>query len=168
MLNLCKINSFNITAHYVKDIEVAYRDDKGAPSGFIDDNINKGFNGTFVYIRPTWTDDKFQAATSFEFKKTGDEDNSYKNIAKGAGGEYRYLIPQTNAGGQPINTIWLTENKSDAVCADELNAGRGGRDLYLCWEAAGIRCEIYLNPFSDGALYAKQYFTNILKHYFTF
>ena len=135
MLNLYEINYFNITGRYVKGIEVEWKDDKGASTGYINEDINKGMGGKHVYITAKWSDNKDEAANSFEFLKTPDKIDEYKDLAKGAGGDYRYLVPKLSSATQKITGIFLTEIRQQNCTAD-INGGRGGRDLFLCWTKA--------------------------------
>ena len=132
---------------YIRGFDVRYEDQDGLvleSSGYIVNNINNGFGGKFVYIKPTYTMDKFRAATSFQLTVTyindiKDRRPDIKDLAKGAGGPYRYITPVYDGHSIPtkrvVSTIYFTETNPDRTsCTENINQGREGRNLFLCWE----------------------------------
>ncbi|CAG2165231.1 unnamed protein product [Oppiella nova] len=105
--------------------------------GCLPQDINKGFKGEYVWLRPEYTTNKRKAATGFHIMISGERlydanDVHHRDLAIGAGGQYRYLIAEYN-GPNKITTVWLSEDKQGCGSTGDINAGRGGRYLYLCW-----------------------------------
>ena len=115
--------------------------------GYIQTNINQDFNGNINYIKPTWTNNKTEAATSFNLLITYISNTNYTDITKGAGiqddhiHDYRYLIAQfDNNDEAKITNITLEEKRLSNAgwsCTGNLNKGRGGNDLFMCWSWDG-------------------------------
>ncbi|KAF2265131.1 hypothetical protein CC78DRAFT_427142, partial [Lojkania enalia] len=106
-------------------------------------NINHGFGGKYVYIKPVLTSNAAGAATGFDLAirdKPYDGPNvAIKNLAEGAGGKYRYLVPKYEAGKPPIRQLWLWRADGQQApkigwsLVGNINEGRGGDALYLEW-----------------------------------
>lgn len=110
-------------------------------------NINHGFGGRHVYIKPILTANALEAATGFDLAI---RDQPYegpnariKDLAKGAGGKYRYLVPKREPGKTPIRQLWLWRADGRQAprlgweMTGDINKGRGGDYLLLEWDARG-------------------------------
>ncbi|KAI0972087.1 hypothetical protein F4678DRAFT_431114 [Xylaria arbuscula] len=138
---------------YVSGVKVVYGD---APDDHIVEinegipDINHTFGGEYVWLVPEWTDDRDKAATFFEVSITGSSQAGRDDLAKGAGGDYRYLIPRVdvhlenkikrlalyrkpNSQG-PVHSSDI-EGRGYTDFSTDINAGRGGDYLHLIWEA---------------------------------
>ena len=122
---------------WVREIEVAYRGRYvgGVPFGFIPEGINKGHGGDWVYIKPLYTHVEAEAATGFQITITDKPIPQMKNIARGAGGLFRYIEPQYIKDDQKIIDIHFRTQTGlgFGVCTTNINYRRGGRELFLCW-----------------------------------
>ncbi|KAK0351198.1 hypothetical protein LTR94_025927 [Friedmanniomyces endolithicus] len=132
--------------YFVQRLDVIYGDSPSQmpPSSVQEisgqsNDINKGYG-------VVWTKELSDAATGFLFIKQSGEDKRYQDLAKGAGGDYRYLIPLK----QPNFNFRLKEVKLfrgdkeitqfpgyDGHTTD-LNSGRGGSYLYLAWKLEAV------------------------------
>mmetsp|Transcript_26962 Transcript_26962/g.29398 ORF Transcript_26962/g.29398 Transcript_26962/m.29398 type:complete len:302 (-) Transcript_26962:68-973(-) len=139
--------------YFVQRLDVVYGDSPSQmpPSSVQEvsgqsNDINKGFGGKYVWLQVVWTKELSDAATGFLFIKQSGEDKRYQDLAKGAGGDYRYLIPLA----QPNYNFRLREVKLfrgdkeitqfpgyDGHTTD-INAGRGGTYLYLAWKLEAV------------------------------
>ena len=106
-----------------------------APEGFLDEDIGQGLPGKyFVYIGPIFTPDRSLAASTIDFVLSDDPIKGMDDLAKSYGGKYRYLRPLNNDDKPKITNIQLVErNNVLDGCTTNINSGRGGRYLYLCW-----------------------------------
>ncbi|KAG6872773.1 hypothetical protein C0995_006693 [Termitomyces sp. Mi166 len=112
------------------------------------DDINYSFGGKYVWLVPQWTTQVSQALTNFDLVIQGEEDPRYDDLAKGAGGDYRYLIPVIRSNQQlfiseltlarsadPMNDlpsiIWSSLPQG---ATGDINKGREGDYLYLVWQ----------------------------------
>lgn len=140
--------------YFVERFDVIYGDSPSqVPPSSVQANdgqsndINKGFGGKYVWLQVVWTSDINKAVTGFHFVKQSGEDPHYQDLAKGAGGDYRYLIPLK----QPNYNFRLTQVKlfrSDKEITQfpagyvghttDINAGRGGTFLYLAWKLEAV------------------------------
>ena len=100
----------------------------------------------YVWLVPRYTRDHSAAAVGFEVVIQGDADGSLKDLAKGAGGDFRYILPikdvtkdakvthvallrlESGLRGRPMG--WVG-NMID------INKNRGKTFLYLLWKLAG-------------------------------
>ena len=141
--DLWKVNVEQSISTYVKGIKsIANSDGSPPPLGFLPEDTNKGFGGDFVYCAPILTD-FVEACTGFELRVTDKPiDNlpqfSTGDLASGAGGEYRYIIPVNNPGGKKVRSIFWSEDSAVGDLGAEqrtgdINGKRGGRFLYLFW-----------------------------------
>ena len=91
-----------------------------------------------MYIKPTRTLDKLRAATGFELIVTDDDYPymySHKNVAEGAAGEFRYILPVYSDGPKVTRIFFLeADNPHWGGCTENINKNRYGRSLALCWE----------------------------------
>jgi|EP01040_Poterioochromonas_malhamensis_P006833 hypothetical protein len=139
--------------YFVQRLDVIYGDNPSQmPPSSVQENygqsndINKGFGGKYVWLQVVWTPDINQAVTGYHFIKQSDEDKRYQDLAKGAGGDYRYLLPLK----QPNYNFRLTEVKlfrSDKEILQfpgydghttDINGGRGKSFLYLAWKLEAV------------------------------
>ncbi|KAG6889610.1 hypothetical protein C0995_016136 [Termitomyces sp. Mi166 len=112
------------------------------------DNINYSFSGKHVWLVPEWTNRISQALTNFDLVVQSQDDVQYSNLARGAGGDYRYLIP-VRQSNQKLFISQLTLARSVKALDDlhntiwrglpqgatgDINKGRRGDFLYLVWE----------------------------------
>ncbi|KAI3322313.1 hypothetical protein HD806DRAFT_536151 [Xylariaceae sp. AK1471] len=139
---------------YISGIKVVYGEN--APSDRISEinkgvpDINHNFGGEYVWLVPEWTEDRDKAVTYFDVLITGSSQASKSDLAKGASGKYRYLVPQadvhiekklkrlalyrkSNSEG-PVHGSDIKDRGYTDFSTD-INAGRGGDYLYLIWEA---------------------------------
>ncbi|KAF2680996.1 hypothetical protein K458DRAFT_433881 [Lentithecium fluviatile CBS 122367] len=141
---------------YVKDIEVIYldkpADDRSStlPWYVIEEggesaNINEGFGGTFVYIKPILTDNATDAATGFDLLV---QDDAYsgphagvRDLADGTDGKRRYLVPKQECDKPPMKQLFLWRSDCQQAprigweLTSDINEGRGS-PLYLEWETS--------------------------------
>ncbi|KAJ3547348.1 hypothetical protein NM688_g5410 [Phlebia brevispora] len=109
------------------------------------DDINMNFGGSYVWVTPQYSNYSSDACTSFKVDIQGSPMPGYKDLAKGAGGDYRYLIPvKDSAASWKIMDLALLRS-STAVSSppspysgmtSDINQGRGGDFLYLVWRTA--------------------------------
>ena len=126
---------------YVRGIDVISQDKRGAPAGYLKEDVNKGFGGKYVYIKPIFTEDKLSGSSGFNLVITNNENNNpvAKDLSKGAGdlgaGQFRYIVPRYDDDSRKVTEIKLVENLNNDFnsCTSDINKGRGGRELYLCW-----------------------------------
>ncbi|KAI0260945.1 hypothetical protein BC834DRAFT_898168 [Gloeopeniophorella convolvens] len=106
------------------------------------DDINKGFGGEYVWLVPIWSTDTKQALSGFDLAIQGMPDARFSDLAKGAGGDWRYLIPARAPGaGAFITDVRLVRRDSWAGSppagytgqSGDINRGRKGDWLYLVW-----------------------------------
>lgn len=115
-------------------------------------DINKGMGGPFLWFVVERTNKLSEALTGFTFVRSGSREpgrSSYDDLAQGCGGDFRYLIPERTPGCKAINpytvTLWRSphtdqlprQRKYDNT--PDLNAGRGGDYLYLCWKTGSTK-----------------------------
>lgn len=117
-------------------------------SEFADDTFF--FRGRFVYLKPVYTKDSTQAATFFDLVIQDSSNAAYSDLAKGAGGAFRFLIPVYNARenkkivGATLfrSTDASTKPKPSALIQTwgyndstiDINKDRKGDYLYLVWK----------------------------------
>lgn len=92
---------------------------------------------------PEWSQNSSSAATNVRITIQSENDPKYQDLAKGAGGDYRYLRIEKD-GSQKITNIRLLRRKEDTSFetikalgfdgySTDINKGRGGDYLYLVW-----------------------------------
>lgn len=106
-------------------------------------DINKGFNGKFTWLVPTYTDNPDDACTGFIFVRQDKALPGLGDMAEGAGGQFRYLIVkkelQVRVKVRRV-ALWRLGSRFDGVPGGfraktgDLNEGRGGDFLYFAWE----------------------------------
>merc|ERR1719330_2238908 len=110
------------------------------PDGYLGENTNLGFGGQFIYLKPIRGPES-QACTGFQLVLSGSSkndlpDHSTGDLAKGAGGDFRYIIPVFGDGKKVKSVYWSESHVKWKNCADDVNMGRGGRYLRLCWKTS--------------------------------
>jgi hypothetical protein len=83
-----------------------------------------------------------EAKTGFEIVIQGNADNRYDDLAKGAKGDFRYLIPIKERDEKLITTAVLYRSGDAPNLGSiysghtiDINKGRKGDFLYLCWNS---------------------------------
>ena len=99
----------------------------------------------YVWLVPHYTEDANAAVTGFEIIIQGGADPALDDLAKGAGGDYRYLLPATDVTKETKVTqvtllrldqaLGTTPSGWDGSTID-INKGRGKTYLYLLWKTA--------------------------------
>ncbi|KAJ3559519.1 hypothetical protein NM688_g292 [Phlebia brevispora] len=114
------------------------------------DDINMGFHGCYVWISASYTSRAADACNSFVVVVQDKEDPDRPNLAKGAGGSYRYIVPVSDASNdRRITYIRLLRTHSAVSTppngysgmSTNLNDGRGGDFLYLIWRDTTVPIE---------------------------
>ncbi|EKM56393.1 uncharacterized protein PHACADRAFT_92490, partial [Phanerochaete carnosa HHB-10118-sp] len=107
------------------------------------DDINYQFGGSYVWLVPDYTNERENGAIGFDLVIQGSEDPSLKDLAKGAGGDYRYLIVNTDISQErKITALALLRSESSVdmpplgwdEATIDINKGRGKMYLYLVWK----------------------------------
>uniref|UniRef100_T1IT88 Uncharacterized protein n=1 Tax=Strigamia maritima TaxID=126957 RepID=T1IT88_STRMM len=143
--------------NFLKNIKVVYTGEGDAaskPSNSLVEvdgwnaDINGGFDGDHVWLVPVWTTNPAIAATSIEVIIQRRENNRYSNLARGAGGPYRYLKMITDSVSNERITnlkLWRSKDKTSKPSLEgwkgwtgDINADRGGDYLYICWKTMQI------------------------------
>ncbi|RAK74436.1 uncharacterized protein BO72DRAFT_479482 [Aspergillus fijiensis CBS 313.89] len=139
-------------SRFVNSLTVDDRDDRDIPPTciqIIDGNnpdINAGFGGKFVYIVVGHTSKPEFALTDIQILVQEDENKDYHDLAKGAGGAYRY-IHTLQGTGAPIVDVKLLRRAEKVELSTvqalgyshmtgDINAGRGGDYLHIIWKTA--------------------------------
>jgi Endonuclease/Exonuclease/phosphatase family len=114
-------------------------------------DINRHFGGETTVLLASWTSDERAAATGFRVvvqKKRGSEFEDAVDMAKGAKGrEHRFLVAERDLSSDRVVTdvaLWRTRSaSSDPVerggyhgKTADINRGRKGDYLYICWKTA--------------------------------
>ncbi|KAL4908315.1 hypothetical protein BDW74DRAFT_175005 [Aspergillus multicolor] len=136
---------------YLESIDVRYGADPSTePSNGIKTvdgssaDINDRFGGDFVWLVPIYTSNAGSAVSNIRVIIQGDPDSGYYDLAKGAGGDYRYLRMERD-GGSKITEVKLLRRDDEADFAtvqalgfqglsSDINEGRGKDFLYLVWK----------------------------------
>lgn len=97
----------------------------------------------YVWLVPVYTEDASSAATGFDIVIQSESNPALDDLAKGAGGDYRYLLLRTDAQQEKKVTqvvlfrsdsaIGHVPNGWDGMTTD-INKGRGKTYLYLVWK----------------------------------
>lgn len=143
--------SYNLEQKYfLKDIDVVYtRDSVSRPNNIITEvsgqnpDINAGFGGAYVWLVAQWTTKLEERATGIEIAIQRRANNNYKDLAKGAGGQFRYIIIQRDTHRSEVITniaLYRRRNSRDTPTSSgwmhmtgDINRRRRGDYLYLCW-----------------------------------
>lgn len=106
------------------------------------DDINNGYSESkFVWLVPELTHKLSEALTDLDLVITSSKDERYNDLAAGAGGDWRYLVPQRNPNSQFYITDSLALRRSKEKVSvkfpvrssGDINNDRGGDYLYLEW-----------------------------------
>ena len=97
----------------------------------------------YVWIVPVYTEDVSNAVTGFDVVIQSQQNPDLDDLAKGAGGDYRYLLTRIDAEeDRKVTQLILFRSDSaldgvpigwDGITAD-INKGRGKTYLYLVWK----------------------------------
>lgn len=103
-------------------------------------DINKGYGGKFVYLEPVLTANAHHALEKIRVVIYNHSHNYGPDMAKGAGGKYRYLWLRDPGCGKIVDvTLWearlsrVPEGWSGMT--GDINKGHGGRDLHIVWKS---------------------------------
>ncbi|KAF3904554.1 hypothetical protein ABW21_db0202022 [Orbilia brochopaga] len=138
---------------YIKTVSVVY----GSRPGDADPHdVNQGMGGEYTWIVPEYTSKRSEAASGFQVEITKVKDLHAPDLSKGDGREYfRYLHAFYTFGGiAAITRVWLSTTKGTNEGhgrTEDINKGRGGNFLYLCWEYESQR-DIAYSQSSIGKL----------------
>ncbi|KAG8712767.1 hypothetical protein FRC08_014114 [Ceratobasidium sp. 394] len=124
--------------NFIQRLEVVYEHTNNAVDG---EDINKGFGGEYIYLVPRYTSNPKEAARGFSVVTSVQEDWCATDISTGDGRAlYRYIQAhyRPEGDGRPITSVHLQEQLMGDGHTGDLNKGRGGRYLYLCWKYAPI------------------------------
>ncbi|KAL4985164.1 hypothetical protein BDW68DRAFT_165635 [Aspergillus falconensis] len=136
---------------YLQSIDVRYGEDPSSePSDAIrtvdgaNADINAGFGGDFVWLLPRYSSDAANAVSNIRVIVQGNPDSGYVDLAKGAGGDYRYLRLERDGGNKIMEVRLLRRNDEADFAAvralgfdglsGDINEGRGGDYLYVVWK----------------------------------
>lgn len=99
----------------------------------------------FVWLVPEYTTDPNTAATAFQISVQPIADLAFDDLAKGAGGDYRYLGPKSDTKIRAkITEVQLLRSDTtitappagwQGISAD-INAGRQRAHLHVIWKSA--------------------------------
>lgn len=91
------------------------------------DDINRGFKGKYVWLVPRWTLDTDKAATSFDIFIQKDPVSGWKDLAAGAGGNYRYVVTNNdkNKARKVIAASLIRSSNSVSVQQQQTMLGKG-------------------------------------------
>ncbi|GJJ07058.1 hypothetical protein Clacol_001257 [Clathrus columnatus] len=137
---------------YVSGMNVAYGTHPSQePDGALteinhnNDDVNAGFNGSYVWLVPTFTSNAKDAVTGFNILIQEKSDSRYKDLARGSGGDYRYCVPLYDIHYIARVTNVRLLRSDDPVpgpprgyqrMSIDINKGRGHSYLYLIWMEA--------------------------------
>ncbi|PIL26817.1 hypothetical protein GSI_11078 [Ganoderma sinense ZZ0214-1] len=109
------------------------------------DDINYQYGGKYVWLVPRYTSSYSTAAVGFEIVIQGDANGSLKDLAKGAGGDFRYLLPIKDVTKEAkVTQVALLRLDGDlgrrpagwSGNTIDINKNRGKTFLYLLWKNA--------------------------------
>ncbi|XP_035701757.1 uncharacterized protein LOC118433684 [Folsomia candida] len=106
-------------------------------------DINAGFGGDYVWLVPEWSSRLDEGVTSLRIDVQEKEDKVSKNLAKGAGGLFRYLrVIRDISHKEKIIEVALLRTANEIVgdsyweeCTQDINKYRMKDYLYLCWRS---------------------------------
>lgn len=136
-----------IVVHVVDKAEQAPANALLEVDGWSND-VNGKFGGRYVYLVAEYTTSASEAATGFTVRLAGSALTGHgEDMAKGAGGKFRYLEKRHDVGDRLIEAgdikLWRTKKKSSKPdkrgydgWSQDLNVGRGKDYLYICWHKA--------------------------------
>ncbi|KAH7009807.1 hypothetical protein EDB80DRAFT_891959 [Ilyonectria destructans] len=134
-------------ADFISSIEVLYDDDQ--PANTVGEiygksaDINKSYGGSYVWLRVHRANSPTAMVENIWVEISGSNDGDSKDLAKGAGGDYRFLKWSNNNGDRTKIAdvaLWRCDDSQSnppsgwhGMTAD-INRGRGGDYLYLIWQ----------------------------------
>ncbi|KAI0091202.1 hypothetical protein BDY19DRAFT_689153 [Irpex rosettiformis] len=137
---------------FVSGIQVHYGDSPSwAPANRVleyssqNDDINADYGGEYVWLVPTYTYNASEAATRFDLFIQGNAHPGWDDLAKGAGGSFRYLQPVPDANNYSKITDLKLYRSDSGIAAlpvpytghtNDINANRKKTFLYLIWSTA--------------------------------
>ncbi|KAI0777003.1 hypothetical protein BC629DRAFT_1290472, partial [Irpex lacteus] len=108
------------------------------------DDINYQYGGLYVWLIPIYTYKASEAATGFDLFIQGNARDGWDDLAKGAGGSFRY-IRAVNDANQPRKVTRVALFRSNAGIGQlpapyvgltgDINANRKKTFLYLLWSS---------------------------------
>ncbi|GIJ84625.1 hypothetical protein Asppvi_003474 [Aspergillus pseudoviridinutans] len=109
------------------------------------DDINASFKGKYVWLSARYGSGSSNKVSGIDIIIQADKDDRYDDLAKGAGGDYRYLNLRKDGSKKIVNVALLRRKESvsfetvhqlgyDGYSTD-INKGRGGDYLYLVWKS---------------------------------
>lgn len=154
---------------YIKDFKVVYGDTKGsAPDNRLremngkSDDINCGFDGDYVWLVPEYTSDPKEAACAFNILRNDSSWPGHSDLAKGAGGDFRYVCPllsryQTQWDESKITEVIFVRSDSTVTrrmvadwgwhgMSDDINDSRAGDFLHILWKTTQVRIHDVFKP----------------------
>ncbi|KZO91091.1 hypothetical protein CALVIDRAFT_542142 [Calocera viscosa TUFC12733] len=141
-----------LDGEFLDDLEVLYSDEAvGEPRLAVREawdqgaDINKGFGGKYVWLIPHYTREESHGSTSWAIMITNIVQSGRADLAKGAGGYFRYLDRYSvREKAERIREVYLIRGKEHLEEAktkgwisghtDDINRDRGGDYLYLVWK----------------------------------
>ncbi|KAL2819611.1 hypothetical protein BDW59DRAFT_164937 [Aspergillus cavernicola] len=106
-------------------------------------DINAGFGGKFVWLVASYHNNRLSAMSDIKVVITDAEKPGQMDLAKGAGGLFRYL-ETTTSGSSKVAELRLLRRKEQVTretihglgyngWTSDINGGRGGDFLHLVW-----------------------------------
>ncbi|GJE88313.1 hypothetical protein PsYK624_043960 [Phanerochaete sordida] len=139
---------------FIRDIEVVYGDSAAqAPPVRVaevhggNEDINGGFGGKYVWLRPVYTLDPAAAASRFDLVVQDGAHAAWPDLAKGAGGQFRYLraVRDGMAHAKMTHLTLFRGGFLERVDqwgwvgkTGDINGGRKGDFLYLAWKTQTV------------------------------
>jgi len=141
----------------LKDIQVVYTSQSiDMPDEVITDtdggspDINKGYKGKYVWLVPVWTYKIEEIVTSVHVVIQNEKNDKYQDLAAGTGGDYRYLkMIRSSTSSTAIKRVGLLMGTTNIYaernkhgwdgCTEDINAGRQGGYLYVCWNIVTVQ-----------------------------
>ncbi|KAF8849000.1 hypothetical protein BDZ45DRAFT_732564 [Acephala macrosclerotiorum] len=140
---------------YVRDIEIVFMDKEDENTVLLPTlctelmlqsaNINEGFGGRHVYIRPLFTTNPAEAITRIHAWHTTAPDLGFQDLAQGCSGDhdFRYVKTIRNVGvDPPVTGLFLLRSDQPQKIQDragysrmspDINEGRKKSCLYFIW-----------------------------------
>lgn len=103
--------------------------------------------GSYVWLAPNYTDSPDDAVTSFAVFAVKDGVTGQDDLTKGAGGTFRYQVPQKQSGNNyKVSCVQFLRpgDASDSPpegfsgISSDINQGRGKTYLYLIWKTTRV------------------------------
>ncbi|KAI0087495.1 hypothetical protein BDY19DRAFT_892966, partial [Irpex rosettiformis] len=111
----------------------------------LSNSINHGYGGKFVWLVPEYTTDSSSAANSFSITIQSIADLAFDDLAKGAGGDFRYLQPKLDTKMRvKITEVQLLRSDAHVKTppvgwhgiSNDINFGRQRTHLYVIWKSS--------------------------------